>query len=205
MTGPVRALADRVAALVPAGERTLVAIAGAPASGKTTLSETLARVLSARGHPAAVVPMDGFHLDNAILTERGLLPRKGAPETFDAAGFVNMVRRIAAGEEVIYPQFDRARDIAIAGACRIRPDQRIVVFEGNYLLFDEPPWRELAALWDLAVRLDVAEDHLRKRLVQRWLDHGLPLDQAVARAEGNDISNARRVAANALPADLTLS
>jgi pantothenate kinase len=198
------ALADRIAALAKGGGRTLVALAGPPGSGKSTLAETLAADVSARGIAAEVVPMDGFHLDNAILTARGLLPRKGAPETFDAAGFLSLIERLKRGGEVAIPVFDRARDLAIAGARIIGADCRVLIVEGNYLLFDEPDWRALAALWDLSVFLDVAEPVLAERLTRRWLDHGLPPDAARARAETNDLANARRILARRLPADLVL-
>lgn len=166
------------------------------------MASELARVLNAGTGGAVVVPMDGFHLDNRILTARGLLPRKGAPETFDAHGFIACIRRLTLEPEVIVPVFDRSRDIAIAGAQTVGPEDRICLVEGNYLLFDEDPWRELAPLWDLRVRIDVPVDELERRLVRRWLDHGLDEAAARSRAGGNDIPNAHRVASAALPADV---
>ncbi len=112
--------------------------------------------------------MDGFHLDNRVLEARGLLARKGAPETFDGAGFVAAMRRIAAGHEVVMPVFDRARDLAIAGAVVI-PAEGPVIVEGNYLAFADPPWDALAELWDLSIRIEEPEEELRRRLVARWL------------------------------------
>ncbi len=185
-------------------ERVLVALAGAPGSGKSTQAAGLAERLAARGIAAAVVPMDGFHLDNALLDARGLRPRKGAPESFDAAGFLHLVGRLCEGGEVVVPTFDRARDLAIAGAAVVGPEVRVVILEGNYLLFDEAPWQALAALWDLSVWLEVPLPELRLRLIQRWLDHGLHRAAATARAEGNDLANARRVLERRLPADLIL-
>jgi len=150
------------------------------------------------------VPMDGFHLDNAILQARDLLPRKGAPETFDAAGFVHLVRRLKTDPEVIFPTFDRARDIAVAGSGVVTPSARVVLVEGNYLTFDEDPWRDLMQVWDYAVRLDVPIADLRARLIQRWLSNGFSRAAATRRAEGNDIANATRIAAKSLPVDLVL-
>ncbi|MFP3656857.1 nucleoside/nucleotide kinase family protein, partial [Burkholderia sp. SIMBA_052] len=75
--------------------------------------------------------------------------------------------------------------------------------EGNYLLFDEPGWRDLTDLWDVSIRLDVPLADLEARLVQRWLTHGLDQAAAEAPARGNDLANAQRIASARLPADLT--
>ncbi|SIN77510.1 nucleoside/nucleotide kinase family protein [Vannielia litorea] len=205
MSGPVASLAglaEAVAAAPRRGRRRLVALAGPPASGKSTLAEALCARLTEAGTPAQVVPMDGFHLHNPILVERGLLARKGAPETFDAAGFLHLVRRLSEEAEVAYPLFDRSRDIALAGAGILAPACDTVIVEGNYLLYDAPVWRDLRPLWDVAVSLDVPLATLRERLVARWLAHGLSEPEASARAEGNDLANAALVAGAMLPADL---
>ncbi|MDW4498944.1 nucleoside triphosphate hydrolase [Sulfitobacter sp. D35] len=195
-------LASRITAAPSKGARRIVALAGAPASGKSTLAEALAEHLSANGFPARMVPMDGFHLDNLVLSARGLLSRKGAPETFDLAGFQTLVRRLSEGGEVIFPVFDRSREIAIAGAGVVPADCETVILEGNYLLLDEPGWRDLSTLWDLSVRVDADLKTLRSRLLDRWSGYGLSFDEATEKAEGNDIPNAERVLSNALPADI---
>lgn len=204
-TAQVTALAERAAALLEDRPRVLVALAGAPGSGKSTLAAALLRRLREQKVPAEVVPMDGFHLDNAVLDARGLRQRKGAPETFDARGFIHLIRRLREGGEVVAPIFDRARDIAIAGAQAVPESCRVVICEGNYLLFDEDPWRELAPLWDLTARIDVPVQELRARLIQRWLDQGLSRAAATRRAESNDVPNARRVLDRELPAQLLLA
>lgn len=204
LTPQVNILADRLHRLRADKTRVTVAITGAPGSGKSTLAAELARRLRDQKCPCAIVPMDGFHLDNALLEQRGLLARKGAPESFDTAGFLSCISRITAGLDVIHPVFDRPRDISIAGAGHVGPNVPVVIVEGNYLLLDEPPWRDLAPQWDLSVRLEVSEADLRARLIHRWLKLNFSRMAATRRAEQNDLPNARRVMANALPADITL-
>nr|WP_246849381.1 sugar transporter [Rubellimicrobium arenae] len=185
--------------------RVLVALAGAPGAGKSTMASALHRRLTAQRYRAEVVPLDGFLLDSAVLEGRGLRQRKGAPETFDIQGFLHLVHRLKAGGEVVAPIFDRARDLAVAGAQVVPADCQIVICEGNYLLFDEAPWRDLVPLWDLSARLDVPLRELRARLIQRWLDHGLSRAAATRRAEINDVPNAERILRNELPAHLLLA
>lgn len=201
---PIAHLMSSVLATTSTGVRTLVAIAGPPASGKSTLAEDLVAALNAAGVRTALVPMDGFHLDNRLLEPAGLLSRKGAPETFDATGFVCAMHRLRSDPEVILPTFDRTRDLSVAGAIRIGPEDRIAVVEGNYLCFAERPWDSLAELWDFSAYLDVPEEILLERLVRRWLDHGHTPEAAEARARGNDLANAQRIRANVTRHDLTI-
>lgn len=189
---------------LPATGRRLVAVVGAPGAGKSTLAEAVVEHLKQTGRKVQLVPMDGFHLDNGILNARGLFARKGAPQTFDAAGFLSMVQRLVEGDEVIAPTFDRARDISIAGAVEVPADVELLVLEGNYLLLDQPIWRELKQYWDLSVYLDVPIAELERRLIQRWLDHGLEQPAAEARARGNDLVNAKFIIENSLPADVSI-
>ena len=186
-------LATRVEALSSKRTRFLVAIAGPPGAGKSTLAEALVAELRHRDCKSALMTMDGFHLDNRLLEPKGLLPRKGAPETFDFGGFFNAVRRIHAGESIILPVFDRSREIAIAGAMEIHEGTRIVVVEGNYLCFDEDPWHRLLPFWDYSAFLDVPMPELENRLVARWLSFGFSPEAALAKARSNDIANAERV------------
>ena len=182
-------------------ERILVGIAGAPGAGKSTLSQALSTKLNKSEHVAAVIPMDGYHLDDSLLEDLGLLKRKGAPETFDFAGFKHLLLRIKNEDEVVYPVFDREREISIAGAGILKKNIRIVIVEGNYLLFDEEPWSCLSKLWDYSVFLDVELTVLEQRLIDRWLDHGFSRAEAQQKALGNDIQNAKRVIASRIQAD----
>jgi pantothenate kinase len=184
--------------------RKLIAVAGVPASGKSFLGAALRDALRREGLGSELVPMDGFHLDNRILDARGLLARKGAAETFDVAGFIALIHRLRTEQEVVYPLFDRARDVSIAGAGVLSPDCELVIIEGNYLLFDEKPWSDLASLWDFSIWLDTAEETILQRCIGRWLEHGHEPEAARKRAEGNDLANARRIIAARLPADMTI-
>ena len=189
MSTALARLLNDIAALPRPQHRHLVALAGPPAAGKSTLARDLVAALTARGQGAILVPMDGFHLDNAVLDWRGLRARKGAAETFDAAGFVHAMRRLTQEGEVILPDFDRAADLSVAGRIVVGPEHGIAVVEGNYLCCAQAPWHELMPLWSLAAFIDAPDEVLRDRLVRRWLDHGLSPDEAAARAGDNDMRN----------------
>lgn len=186
-----------------AGERRiLIGLAGPPAAGKSTLADALAVRMGAE---AIVLPMDGYHLDNAILDERGLRARKGAPATFDVAGFASVVSRVRADRgEVIVPTFDRRLDLARAGARVIETRHRLVVVEGNYLLLDAAPWSAIAKLFDATIFLNVPEPVIEERILARWKRYGLDDRAARARALENDVPNASLVLRNSQGADLAL-
>ncbi|NIZ60195.1 nucleoside/nucleotide kinase family protein [Sedimentitalea sp. CY04] len=197
-------LAEQVLASPRSGVRRLVALAGSPASGKSTQAEILVNRLNEKGCSAQVLPMDGFHLHNEILVERGLLNSKGAPETFDMHGFLQLITRLHDEPEVYFPTFDRSRDIAIAAAGCVNKACDTVIVEGNYLLFDKPGWRDLRHHWDLALRLEVPGVTLKRRLIERWLSYGLSPEQARRRAEENDLANAKLIDSFALHADIII-
>ncbi len=184
--------------------RFVVAIAGPPGAGKSALARTMLPLLPEGS--AALVAMDGFHLDNAVLDARGLLARKGAPETFDFGGFAALLKRVReGGEDIAVPTFDREADLARAGGAIVPGDARFVMVEGNYLLFDEEPWAGLAPLFDFSVFLDVPPPVLEERLVQRWVDHGHKMEEARQRALSNDMANAERILNARRSADLVLA
>ena len=187
-------------------DRLIVAIAGPPGAGKSTVAAALCAAINAREPvAAAVVPMDGFHLDNAILDAQNLRKRKGSPPTFDCAGFEVLLKRLRdISEDIIIPLFDRKLDLARAGAGIVKAGQRILLVEGNYLLLNQPPWDRLAPLFDVTVFLEVDRVELENRLVQRWLGFGHNVGSAQARALSNDMPNAELVVEESRAADYTL-
>lgn len=196
-------LVDRALALTAGGRRALLGIAGPPAAGKSTLAAALVEAL---GDRAVLVPLDGFHLADTALDRLGRRDRKGAPDTFDAAGYVALLRRLRAGEDDVVwaPLFRRELELAEAGAVAVPRDVPLVVTEGNYLLADGPfaPVRDLLdACW--YVELD--EDVRLERLVARHVAHGRSPEAGRAWAAGTDQRNADLVAATRDRADLVIS
>ena len=185
--------------------RFLVAIAGPPGAGKSTLADNVAKALKARGESAEVLPMDGFHMDNAVLIEKGLLKRKGVPESFDVRAFLDIVKAVrAADQEVLVPVFDRSRELAIASARVVSADHRFIVVEGNYLLFSQGKWAELEGLFDYSIMLAPPMEVLEERLWARWRGYKLDEDAAHAKVYGNDLPNGRLILENRRAADVTI-
>lgn len=197
-------LRDRVLQSSRQGARRVIAIAGAPASGKSTLAAALTQALVDAGCPSQLVPMDGFHLHNPILIERGLLERKGSPQTFDVSGLLQLASQLGTQNAIYYPVFDRTQDISIAGAGFIDPKCDTIVIEGNYLLMTAPTWQDLATYWDMTVMLQCPIEVLEKRLLQRWQNLGLTAEQARLRAELNDLPNVRLVQQKSAVADIDI-
>ena len=201
----VAGLAQTIRGRAGNASRYMVGITGAPASGKSTLAENLRDALIASGETAIVVPMDGFHYDDVILNARGHRSRKGAPYTFDAPGFENLLKRIRAGEkDIAIPVFDRMMELARAGADIVDDKARFILIEGNYLLLKQAPWTNLRGLFDFTIYLKVSLEELEQRLIKRWLDLGFDMTYATNWIASNDIHNIREVINNSGPADLTL-
>ncbi|MGH6858605.1 MAG: nucleoside triphosphate hydrolase [Phyllobacterium sp.] len=200
-------LAPQIIARAAGAARFIVAIAGPPGAGKSTVSAALCDAINAHEEDAAVVvPMDGFHFDNSVLDRLDLRKRKGSPPTFDCAGFEVLLKRLRqGGEDIVIPLFDRRLDLARAGAGVVNAGARIVLAEGNYLLLDQPPWDRLAPYFDLSVFLQVDPVEMENRLVQRWLGFGYNVGSAQARALSNDIPNAELILKKSRPADYTVS
>ncbi len=201
-------LADVLQARAASGDRVIVALAGAPGSGKTTLADKLAGKLNGRqAGLAAILPMDGYHYDDLHLVPAGLRPRKGAPHTFDVGGLFHTLGRMRARDEaeVAVPVFDRKIEIARAGARLIGAEVPVIVVEGNYLLLKQPPWDRLLPQFDVTVMVDVPEHVLRSRLRGRWDRLGLTESQISEKLEENDLPNGRVVRAESVAADYLIA
>ncbi len=207
-------LVARARALTGDGSRrTLLGVTGSPGAGKTTLVRALAATL--RPHPpagltvgewVARVPMDGFHLADAELDRLGRRDRKGAPDTFDAAGYLALLRRLRADvDEVVYaPAFERTDEQPVAGAIPVSPAARLVLTEGNYLLLGDPPWPLVTGMLDEVWYCDLREDLRLGRLVARHVAFGKEPGFATRWMRDVDGPNAARVAATRARADLVV-
>ena len=199
-------LIHRGQTLVTMGSRRLLGICGAPGSGKSTLAEQL---VAALGDRAVLVGMDGFHLSQRELRRLGREHRKGAPDTFDAAGYVDLIRRLRRNgpdqpdaETVYAPEFRREIEEPVACAVPVSPEVPLVVTEGNYLLLPDHPWSALRALLDEVWFLAPDESVRLDRLVERHRRYGRSDAEARDRAYGSDQANAVRILATADRADL---
>lgn len=185
-------------------KRYFIALAGPPASGKSTISEKLNEDLNIKGFPSDILQMDGFHLDDAILSSQNLLPRKGSPETFDVMGLKSFLIRLASESEVIVPIFDRSLELSRSSAVTISENKKIIIVEGNYLLLNSRPWNELNNYFDSRVMIHCEESVLEKRLIDRWKGFNLTQDQINQKVYENDLPNGVDVIQNSIEADYYL-
>ena len=193
-------LADQKAALAriqehleKSSERVLIGIIGKPGAGKSTLSKFLMGKLSKE--LVTVVPMDGYHLSNKVLKDLKRSDRKGAPDTFDVAGFVSLVKRIRSEQtqNIYYPIFDRAIEESIAAQGVVYPSTRVVIVEGNYLMHDRDGWQEISPLLDQSWYAYLDEDIRISRLISRHIAFGKDPESAKAWAKGSDQVNAELI------------
>ena len=200
---------DEIASLLgqKAGKalRFMVGIAGPPGAGKSTIAAALREAFIAKGESAIVVPMDGFHFDDAVLNTRGHRLRKGAPFTFDVNGFEVLLKRIKAREaDIAIPVFDRSMELSRAAADIVTDEARFVLVEGNYLLLKQSPWDRLKPLFDFTMFIDLPEPELERRLMGRIVSLGFDETYAKNWIASNDILNIREVQANGAKADLVI-
>lgn len=198
-------LRRQVAELLAPGSRRLLGIAGPPGAGKSTLS---AQILAAFPGRCVVVPMDGYHLAQSELDRLGRADRKGAPDTFDAAGYVALLRRLrdpVPGETVYAPEYRRDLHNGVAGAIPVPADVPLVITEGNYLLLDEHGFGPVRGLLDLCWYVDLPDDVRTQRLVARHTRFGKAPGAAHAWTHGPDQRNADIVAATRTRADAVVA
>ncbi len=195
-------LVTRARALIAPGERRLLGITGPPGAGKSKLATAICEAL---GNLAVAVPMDGFHLSNDQLDALGLRERKGAPETFDAAGYVALLRRLGDASEpvTLAPAFRRDLDAVVPDSIAVPSATPLVVTEGNYLLLDTGPWRDIRRVLDEIWYLRSDEARV-DRLIHRHIESGKGPDHARAFVHASDESNARVIEATEARADLVI-
>ncbi|KPC58754.1 nucleoside/nucleotide kinase family protein [Streptomyces chattanoogensis] len=197
--------ARRLAASARPDRRRLLGIAGPPGAGKSTLAAHLVAELAGQ---AVLVPMDGFHLAEAELHRLGRIDRKGAPDTFDPAGYAALLTRLRSpepGTAVYAPAFDRRIEEPVAGSIPVAPHIPLVVTEGNYLLLNSPPWAPVRALLDEVWYVDLDTPERVRRLVDRHERFGRPRADAERFVRISDEANARTVAATRDRADLIVT
>jgi pantothenate kinase len=185
-------------------QRKIVAIAGPPCVGKTTITQEMSELINKqRSGMCSILPMDGFHFDDIYLEQMAWRTRKGAPHTFDVDGLAHMLSRLKANNEkqIAVPEFDRSIEIARAGARMIAQSVNIVLTEGNYLLLKRAPWIKLAVYFDTTVMLKASRITLEKRLQNRWLAHGLSSDEISSKLNENDLPNVETVINMSVTAD----
>jgi pantothenate kinase len=184
---------QRARALLASGQRKILGIAAAPGAGKSTLAEKL---LQALGAQAQIVPMDGFHLAHSELQRLGRAGRKGAPDTFDAAGYVHLLRRIQAqqpGETIYAPEYRRELEEGIAGAIAIEASTPLIITEGNYLLLEEGAWAGVRGALDEAWFLAIDGVVRQQRLLERHMRFGRSREAALDWIAVTDEPNAQRI------------
>lgn len=199
----IAGLAASVLARAGSAPRFMVGMAGPPAAGKSTTAAALAAAIRDAGESATVIPMDGFHYDDAVLDLIGLRARKGSPPTFDVGGFRVLLERLKAREDrVAIPHFDRSLELSRAGAELVPAATRFLIIEGNYLLLEDEPWPSLRPLFDLTVFLQVPLVELDRRMVARWDHYGRDPVEARNWIDTNDLPNIRHVLERSAPADV---
>lgn len=181
--------------------RCIIAIAGPPGAGKSTISRPLARALG----DSAILEADGFHYDNRLLDIAGKRPRKGAPDTFDVDGLEVMLERVRMGAPVYAPTFDRTLDLSRSAAVEISPALKYVVVEGNYLALDQAPWNRLRKYFDFVAYLDVPRDILERRLIDRWSGLGMSPISVHRHVSENDMINVDKVISSSSGFDFVVS
>lgn len=201
------ALTERALRLARDG-RALLGIVGEPGAGKSTVAEQLLDRLERQRPGLAVgVSMDGFHLAHKVIEARGQSAVKGTIDTFDAEGFLALLRRTRAetGNTVWWPGFDRGLEDAVAGAIEVAPFHRLVVVDGNFLLAARDPWRQVKDLLDESWFLDALPGPRRERLTRRYVSYGFTPEAARAKTLGVDEETSSLIRSTVSRADLVLS
>ncbi|MCP4253509.1 MAG: hypothetical protein GY775_08875 [Candidatus Scalindua sp.] len=200
LTGKISKLATELIETLsnsPARNRYFLGITGCPAAGKSVLAENLSEEINIRTGDdlAAVIPMDGFHLPNNILEERGLNKIKGAPETFDVDSFVELINRLHEfpDQHIMCPAYDRKTHNPVENAITIQPGNRLIIVEGNYLLLNVSPWNTIRSKMNEIWYIDTSLETIKERLFHRHVSGGVSREEAERKVASVDIPNAELI------------
>lgn len=187
-------------------KRLIVSISGAPGSGKSYIANSLSNLINKTIRRSEIFPMDGFHYDDAILKEKNLLLKKGAPETFDVLGLKSFIKRLSTNKEdnVTIPVFDRDLELSRSSALVIKQSTPLIIAEGNYLLLKNKPWADLHSFLDITIMIKSPKEVLIKRLMDRWKSYNLSPDEISEKIFNNDIPNGEFLYSNSIESDIEL-
>ena len=185
-------------------KRYLIALSGPPASGKSTISEKFISDLNIKGYQSSILQMDGFHYDDQILRDKNLLLKKGAPETFDVKGLLNFIYRLQKEDEVAIPIFDRSLELSRSSAVIISKNTKVILVEGNYVLLNSHPWKELHKFFNSTIMINCDEKVIEERLIERWKNFNLTNEEIENKVYKNDLPNGVNVLKNSISADYIL-
>ncbi|KAG7743176.1 hypothetical protein KL932_001917 [Ogataea haglerorum] len=195
-------------------QRVIVAVCGAPGSGKSLITERVVRRLNERygEQRAVVVPQDGFHYYMSELLQMAdpetMVARRGADFTFNAEALVDLVKRIREHpeEEIYAPSFDHKIKDPVESSIVIRPENQVVILEGNYVCLDKEPWSQLSQVVDANWMVVARPELIRERIVRRHLEAGISKtkEEAEKRADGNDMVNGKYVIEHSRGIDLVI-
>ncbi len=193
-------------------ERCIIFLAAPPGAGKSTLA-LLFEQLAKTGGKACVqaLGMDGFHHYQDYILHHdvnvdgkrySMKEMKGCPESFDFQRLLSYVKKLKQNDVMFWPVYDRRLHDVIDD--QIKVDAPIVLIEGNYLLLDEMPWRQLYTYCDDSLFLRTDEKQVRKRLIQRKVMGGMLVHEALRFCERSDLANVRRILKHQLAANVEI-
>lgn len=192
------------------GRRVVISLAGVPGSGKSTISSAICAQLNANGLASLVLPQDGFHYYRKELAEfpnaEEAIFRRGAPFTFNALAFLDLVKKLKSNETLYAPSFDHSLKDPMENDIVIDKEIQVVIIEGNYVSLGDEVWTEIADYVDETWFCEASLDNVRERIIARHLESGISAlrEEAVARVDGSDLVNARYIVEHLKKAEVVI-
>jgi pantothenate kinase len=185
--------------------RTIIGIVGKPGAGKSTVVAEIQNQFES--NDVAIIPMDGYHLSNEELIELGRRNRKGAPDTFDVAAFVSLLRKVRneINKNHTFPIFHREIEASKEGEGLVPAGAKVVVVEGNYLFSQEYGWHEVFPLLDKSWFILIDDEIRMRRLIARHIAYGKTAQEAEEWSLGSDEMNARFIEKSANRAEKVIN